>query len=272
MAKSERGKSSSLRQTSIVVRYELLKHLRRRRLFAVLIIAALIGSLPVIVFKALNIGFPGIKDWISTYYGYVSLIVVVSGAFFAGDAVASEFEQKTGFLLFPNPVKRSVLMMGKFVAAFLSVLLPVGLYYVIGSVSLLGIYGTVPAATGASFAFAVLVSCSVLGVTFLFSALLKGSMGATLLAFFTMFLILPIVSFVITMTANEPWYLPNYASGIITYVFDPPSQRVQVIDTGAPFKIYVFIPDFLISVAVLVAYFIVPLLISIIIVNRKEMA
>ncbi|MDI6905778.1 MAG: ABC transporter permease [Candidatus Bathyarchaeia archaeon] len=267
MAEMDSKRFSSFEQIKIVVRYELLGHLRRKRLYAVLFITALIGMLPLIVLKGLNVGFPEVKQWTSTYYGYVSLIVIVSGAFFAGDAIASEFEQKTGYMLFPNPVKRTSLVIGKFIAV-----LAVGFYYAIGVISMWATYGTIPAATATSFAYAVLFSCCVLGLTFLFSAVLKGSMGATLLAFFTLFLILPIIGFVLTFTGNEPWYLPTHASGIITYIFDPPAERVQIIDTGGPIKIYIFYPDFLISVIVMTAYFIVTLLLSMIITNKKEMA
>jgi len=271
MAKMNGRKFGSFEQIKIVARYELLRHLRRKRLYAALFITALIGLLPLIVLKGFNIGFPEVKQWTSTYYGYTSLIVIISGAFFAGDAIASEFEQKTGYMLFPNPVKRTYLVIGKFIAAFLPVLLAVGFYYAIGVTSTWAAYGTIPAATASSFAYAVLFSCCVLGLTLLFSAVLKGSMGATLLAFFTLFLILPIISVVLTFTGNEPWYLPTYASGIITYIFDPPVERVQVIPTDG-LKIYIFYPDFLISVIVMAVYFVVTLLLTVIITNRREMA
>jgi ABC-2 type transport system permease protein len=271
MADIDSKRFGSFEQIKIIVGYELLRHLRRKRLYAVLFITALIGMLPLIVLEGLNVGFPEVKQWTSTYYGYVSLIVIVSGAFFAGDAIASEFEQKTGYMLFPNPVKRASLVIGKFIAAFLPVLLAVGFYYAIGVISMWAAYGTIPAATATSFAYAVLFSCCVLGLTFLFSAVLKGSMGATLLAFFTLFLILPIIGFVLTFTGNEPWYLPTYASGIITYIFDPPVKRVEIVPTDS-LKLYIFYPDFLISVVVMAAYFIATLFLSIMITNRKEMA
>jgi ABC-2 type transport system permease protein len=272
MAKPESTETSDVKQIGIVTKYELLKYLRRRRLYAVLIITAMITALQFAVPLALNSPFPEqAKEWASGFLGFANLLIIISGAFFAGDAIASEFEHKTGFIIFPNPVKRTSLVFGKFLAAFISSLLTVGLYYLIGVIGLLGIYGFVLLEMAASFAYAVLFLCSVLGLTFLFSTVMKGSMGATLLAFFTLFMIMPIVSQVITLTGNEPWYLPTYVSGMMTQVIYPQTDTVMEFP-GSPLKLYVFYPKFPISLIVMLAYFIAALALSLRLVNRKEMA
>jgi ABC-2 type transport system permease protein len=207
----------------------------------------------------------------SSFLGNVSFIIAIVGTFYAGDAIASEFEHKTGYIIFANPIKRSLLVGGKYVAALVSALLAVGLYYIVGIVSTLGIYGTVPMETAASFAYATLYLCCVLGFTFLFSSLLKGSMGATLLSFFTFFLILSIVSSVITLAGTEPWFLPNYASGIMNQVINPQQDTVMEFP-GSPLKIYIFYPKYPISLIVLLAYSIATIILSIIITERKQLA
>jgi ABC-2 type transport system permease protein len=272
VAKTESKKTSDLTQIGIVTRYELLKHLRRRRVYGVLIIAAVLGLLQIAVPYALNRGFPQqAKDWASGFLGSSTFIIIIVGTFFAGDAIVSEFEQKTGYIIFTNPVKRVSFVAGKFAAAFISALLTVGLYYIIGTVALLGIYGFVPAETAASFAYATLYLCCVLGFTFLFSAVLKGSMGATLLSFFTFLLILSIVSGVITLTGTEPWFLPNYAAGVITQVVNP-QKDTSFIPLGSTFRVYEFYPKFPISIVVLLAYFLVTFALSMVITRRKQMA
>lgn len=272
MAKTEDVKTSEFKQIAIVTRYELLKHLRRRRLYAVLIITALITALQLVIPIVFNIPFPEqAKAGASSFFGFVSLLVIITGAFFAGDAIASEFENKTGFIIFPNPVKRVSIVLGKFAAAFFSSLLAIGLYYAIGAGALLGIYGAIPLETAFSFAYAILSLCSVLGLSLLFSAVLKGSMGATLLAFFTLFMIMPIASSVLMLTGNEPWYLSTYASGMITQTINPQNDTVIQIP-GSSFKVYTFYPKFPVSVIVMFAYFVVSLALSIVITNRKEMA
>lgn len=272
MTKSERGMTSSLRQIIVVTRYELLKHLRRRRLFAVLIIAVLSGILLIIVPYVLHVAVPKeAKDWASTFFSFASTLIVVVGAFFAGDAIASEFEHKTGYVLFPNPVKRNSLVLGKFTAALASALLPIGFYYILGTGGLLSIYGTVPLEIVPSFLYAVLYLLCVLGLTFLFSALLKSSMSATLLSFFMFILILQIVSSVITLAGIEPWYMPNYAGGSITQVINPQQDRVLEFP-GSSLKVYQFYPKFPASLFVLCAYFVAALALSVLVTDRKEMA
>lgn len=270
MAKDKSDDVSALQHIIIVARYELLKHLRRKRLLAVFVIAALAGLLLIVVPYALNVALP--KDaWASTFFSFANSLIVIVGAFFAGDAISSEYEHKTGYMLFPNPVKRTSLVLGKFAAAFISALLPIGFYYALGAGGLLGIYGTISWEIGASFLYALLYLLCVLGLTFLFSSLLKSSMAATLLSFFMFIFILSIVSSVITLAGVEPWFMPNYAAGSTTQVINPQKDAVMEFQ-GSPLKIYQFYPKFPASIIVQAVYLIAALALSIVITNRKEIA
>jgi len=273
MLKASGIERNDFTQIGIITRYELLKHLRRRRLFAVLAINFVVCALQLVIPPALGTSYqPNVKDFAGSFFGFINLLIITSGAFFAGDAIASEFEHKTGYIIFVNPVRRVTLVLGKFVAAFLSVAMVISIYYVVGILSMLGIYGSVPLEVGASFAYAVLYICSVLGLTFFFSSIFKGSMGATLLSFFTLFMILPIVNAVFTFTGSEPWYVLTYAAGIITEIINPPPVRIEKFSVpNSNLTIWIFHPDFLTSVIVLVAYFVVTLLLSLFISKRKEM-
>lgn len=266
-------KTSDLTQISTVTRYELLKHMRRRRVYAVLVIAAVIALIQIIVPWALKITFPPqAKEWASSnFFGTLNFIIIIVGTFFAGDAIVSEFEQKTGYIIFTNPVKRVSFVAGKFAAAFIASMLPVVLYYLIGTGAMVGIYGYVPVETAASFAYAALYLCVVLGFTFLFSAILKGSMGATLLSFFLFLLILTTVNGVVSLTGNEPWYLPNHAGGMITQVIYPLKDTVTKIPNSS-LTVYAFYPKFPISIIVLVVYFVATLALSMWITKKKQMA
>lgn len=271
MSKKPGRKDSDMRQIGIVTRYELLKHLRRRRLPAVLLITGLVGILLIVVPYALNVQLPDeAKQWGYTFFSFAAILIVIVGTFFAGDAIASEFEHKTGYVLFPNPVRRISLVLGKLAAAFISSLLPIGLYYALGIGSLLAIYHTVPLEIGASFLYALLCLCCVLGGTFLFSAVLRSSMTATLLSFFTFILIFQIVSSVVTLAGVEPWFMPNYAAGSIIQVINPQKDTIMDIP-GSPIKVYQFYPKFPVSIIVQAAYFIGAFALSVIVTSRKEM-
>jgi hypothetical protein len=69
----------------------------------------------------------------------------------------------------------------------------------------------------------------------------------------------------------EPWFLPNYAAGMITQVINPQQDTVVQLP-GSPFRVYQFYPKFPVSIIVQVIYFGVGLALSIMIVKRKEMA
>jgi ABC-2 type transport system permease protein len=272
MVKAESEPFSDLKQVGIVVRYELLKHLRRKRIYSVIAIAALIGLLQIAMPLAFNLGFSKTaKDWVWGFFSFTNFLIIIVGTFFAGDAIASEFELKTGYIVFPNPIKRVSLVFGKFVAALASALLTIGFYYAIGIGASLGIYGVVPLEIVASFAYAFLYLCCVLGFTFVFSAVLKGSMGATLLSFFTFFLILSVMSQLVALTGNEPWFVPTYASGSITQVISRQQDSVQEFP-GTPLKLYTFYPKDVVSAIVLSAYFGVTFVLSVVVAKRKEMA
>jgi len=271
MQRIENLRSGDFKQIGIVAKYEVLKHLRRKRLYAVLVISALVAALQFTVPLAFNIAFPQEpKNWAYNFFSFINFLIIITGAFFAGDAIASEFEHKTGFIVFQNPVKRSSLVIGKFLAAFASALLALGFYYVLGACAMLWIYGSIPVETASSFAYAILYICSVLGFTFLFSSMLKGSMGATLLSFFTFFLIFSITSSVITLTGNEPWYIPTYASGIINNVFNPQQDTIIEMPRSS-FRLYQFYPKLPISAIILATYFVATLASSVLITKRKEM-
>ena len=45
-------------------------------------------------------------------------LAVIGAVFFAGDAIAGEYESKTGFLLFINPIKRCLTLDGEIPGGF----------------------------------------------------------------------------------------------------------------------------------------------------------
>ena len=71
-------------------------------------------------------------------------LAAIGAVFFAGDAIAGEFESKTGFLLFTNPIKRVVLWIGKYLAGFIAVTLLIVFTYIIIAIALVVIYQQVP--------------------------------------------------------------------------------------------------------------------------------
>ena len=106
-------------------RFELLKHLKRRR-FAILVALAIVLPLFTLIRTP-----DTALEFAGSSLDFMTVLIVVSAAMFAGDAVCGEFEKKTSLLLFPTPQNRASIFAGKYLAALLCTFLVVSLWYIV---------------------------------------------------------------------------------------------------------------------------------------------
>ena len=203
----------------IVIKYEFLKHIRRRRLYVVLGIALFVELLILILIPVLQDGYPKSVMVMAAMLTAGPSMAAIGAVFFAGDAIAGEFEGKTGFLLFTNPIRREVLWIGKYLAGFIATAALIVFTYIIIAVALLVIYQAVPVEMLKSFGLCLLYASGVLSVTFLFSAVSKGTMGATVMALLFIFVVCGILESVLMATGNPYWYILSAGGDSITMVF-----------------------------------------------------
>jgi ABC-type transport system involved in multi-copper enzyme maturation permease subunit len=203
----------------IVIGYEFLKHIRRKRLYIILALVAVAEMAVLILVPTLGDGFPNNIMVMAALLSVGPSMATLGAIFFAGDAIAGEFEGRTGFILFTNPVKRITLVIGKYIACYTSVLLLIILGYVIVAISLLIIYGSVPIETLSSFGLCLLYAGAVLSVTFFFSSILKGAMSATVMTLVFIMVISPIIDSVLMMTGQPHWFLMSTNGDSIATVY-----------------------------------------------------
>jgi ABC-2 type transport system permease protein len=206
-----------LDKLGIVIKYEFLKHVRRKRLYIILGIALLAEALGLILVPTLLTG--GYPDSVKVMAYILSIgpgLAAIGAVFFAGDAIAGEFEGKTGFLLFTNPIKRDVLWVGKYLASLLAVVLMIIFTYIIVAISLAIIYHQVPIGILGSFGMCILYASAVLSLTFLFSAVSKGAMGATIMTLLFIWVLSNIVQSILGLTNNPYWFMISAGSDSIT--------------------------------------------------------
>src|SRR4030042_4734565 len=146
------------------------QHIRRKRLYVILGIVLFIELLVLILIPVLQDGYPEEVMTMAPLLTAGSSLAAIGAVFFAGDAIAGEYESKTGFLLFTNPIKRVVLWTGKYLAGFLAPAALIVFTYIIIAGALLVIYQEVPFEILKSFGLCLLYASAVLSVTFLFSA------------------------------------------------------------------------------------------------------
>jgi len=220
---------SEFEKLKIVTRYELLKQFRRKRFYGVLAISLLAVVLTIGLYQGLDLprrmGVPQSTinqhgaELFAIFVTSMGSLAILGAVFFAGDAVASEFERKTGYILFPNPVKRTTLVVGKYLACFIATAAILGVAYLISASALLVFYSQVPIGIFGSLAIALMLACFVISMAFAFSSVLKGGMGATIATLLTYMIIFSIVSSSLAYADFNPWFMPDRAGDAMTATY-----------------------------------------------------
>ncbi len=262
---TKRTLPSDIEQTRIVAKYDVLKYLRSNRLMGVIAIEALVLVLITVIPILLGKSLPSNKDdFVAVYVNFSSFLVVIGATLFAGDAIVSEFQGRTGFLLFPNPVRRSSILVGKFISAVEAMLLIIGIYYAValilgvgftGGFSMLGLY---------SMLLAMLYAVAAVSLGFLISSLIKGSTGAIVLTFFMLLLILPVVSAMVTLGGGDPSFVLTYAANIVSNIMISPYPATKASGTA--------ITSVPVGIVVMIAYSVICMLATYFVFKRREMS
>ncbi|MEA1958711.1 MAG: ABC transporter permease [Chloroflexota bacterium] len=211
---------SDLYDIYLSLRFELTKHMRRKRLL-------IVGAIAILV--PLLIGYLGyyasdfytVEILASSSLGFITLLVIIAGAMFAGDAISGEIAKKTGLLLFPTPQKRFSIIAGKYIAALTATIFVVSIYYVILTIQIIHLFGAgeLSIALAKSYLIAILFAGSIVSLFYFFSSLLKGTTAPSLIGFFFILMILPIFSGILMLCDIDPWFIVTTQAGLITQVF-----------------------------------------------------
>lgn len=266
-------------QLLTVARYELLKYLRGKRMLAATIfsiaIPLLILALPLVV----GLEYPNeVSDFSLQFVGFLDILIIIGATFFGSDALVSEFQQKTGYALFPNPITRTCILFGKYLASSIATLTIIGIFYTIVGIASYAIYGVIPVELLYSLSFATLYTLTILALAFFISSILKGTTGTSILTFLLFFLIFPIIDLVLTLAEVKPWFSPTFATGIMSSILISPYPSDVIIDIPAFFvgggeniSIANYIPEVNLSIGILLLYMMFGLLFSLVLFMRREM-
>ncbi len=211
------------------------------------------------------------QDFATRFALFVNLLVIICATFFAADSIVSEYQNRTGYLIFPNPVKRSTLFFGKFAASLSAGTMVVGLFY--GCVALLSVatLGGLDKGFGLSFALALEYLVAAVTVAYLVSSVLKGSTGALVLTFFLFLLILPIVDLVAQISNTKIEWSLTFAAGALMWVLVHPypvdsSQAAQGIGSFG-----IFYPTPEMAAIVMATYAVIAIVLSVVLFRRKQL-
>lgn len=256
----------------LTIKFELLKHIKRKRILITLILAILI---PLIFFAVPPLLGEDYVDTANSFasvnLGFISMLIIISGAIFAGDCISSEFDKKTGLLLFPTPQKKTSIFVGKYIASIIATWFIVSIYYLVTASEITAIYGAsgLTVELGQSFLLALLYASSVVSIIFFFSSIMKKPITSTLIGFFFLMMILPITTNVLMAADVDPAFLVTHSADLITDVLG--SGPEASFGPGQDFGLPSFEPELWNGIAVMSAYTIILFFTGIVMADRRKM-
>lgn len=209
--------------------------------------------------------------YLSGFLSFIGTVAVLVAAFLGGDAIAMDFGSATGYYLLVQPVRRSVLLLGRFAAAAVAAIVIGAVYLAFGIGGTLAFFGPANFPT-AGLAIAVglllLLFLGALAVAFFFSALFRTPAVSLIVTILTLWLGFSTVSGVLELANIEPWFSILYAGDAVPLALLTSYPHAIPIGAGIPGTIFQAFPWE--SAVISLAYFGVFLLLSLVLYNRKE--
>ncbi|MGI0071633.1 MAG: ABC transporter permease [Thermoplasmata archaeon] len=242
-------------QVLLMSRYQFRDYLRSRRFVLMMSIVAAICAIFISLiayYRPASLIATGQAFYGSLFVGGVEILIIFAAIIYGGDAIAGEFQNRTGYFLMGLPIKRWTVYAGKYLAAFAASLVTIFVYLIV--VVLAGGYfvgvGSISAGVFGSFVLAALYLGAVLGTTFLFSSLFKTSMyGVIIVAIMFLFGFSLLEGLVEGLVGITPWFIITWANAAISYPITG-APAVSIVHSIA------LIPTYAQGVAVMLGYFV----------------
>lgn len=261
-----------------MAKYNFLNYFRARRFYVMIAIVVLISGLLTVV-----VGYFRPAGLLANQLGFLSLewgqfgslIIVLSTAFFGGDAISGEFQNRTGYFLVPNPIRRSVIYIGKWFAALAASIVILLAYAGIAVANSLYYFGlTLPNEFLLSILFAWVFLVAALSFAFAFSSLFKSSAISVLMSVIMLLFVFGVIDVVSSSLAGvEPWFSITYGSAIIQSILVVPYPQhvvTAVIGPRGGFSLTTFTAPVWEGLAILGIYFAVMAVLGLWLFERKE--
>ncbi|MFX0059360.1 MAG: ABC transporter permease [Candidatus Hodarchaeota archaeon] len=162
-------------------------------------------------------------EFFSGGLGFISFITLFAACLFFSGIICSEFDKKTGFIVFPK-INKYKLILGKYLGNLILVVSIVAIYYFL--LALLGFYyygGPINVRLFYSFGFAVLYVIALSSFVTLFSSFLRNVNITIIITLIILLIGLNIADQIVTLVlkdAFEPLYSLSYLGNLITSVLE----------------------------------------------------
>lgn len=264
-------------QILTIAKYTFLNYFRARRFYVMLTIVILLSALLTVAvgyYRPALFGFPlprtnttqdqsRLVFYSIWWAGFVNLLVVLSVAFFGGDAISGEYQNKTGFFLLPNPIRRSSVYVGKFISALVASSVMMLIFALISLANGMYYFGpAVPSEFLQSVFYAWVYLAAAMSLTFLFSSMFRSSSISVLMIVILLLFVFNVIDLVVgTIASVEPWFSITYAEGIV-------SSALSSSLTGGRFGggFAATVPE---GLAIMTAYFLLSGILGLVLFERK---
>jgi ABC-2 type transport system permease protein len=257
------------------VRRQLRFYLKTWRFAGLLLFILVVDVAITAVGIAYDMSGSSASDYLYGAVDVMPTLGVIVGAFIGGDAIAMDFGSGTGYFMLVLPVRRTVLLLGRFTAAFLASFALLLVFYAISLFGAAWFYGIVAIPwidVVASLGVAALFAMAVLATAFLFSAFFRSPAVSMVVTILVLFLALDIVDGVLTITSLEPWFSILYAGQAVAEVFESQPHLTTTVGMGrAHLTFSTWHPYVWEGVVIMLAYFVIALVASVAIYRYKEL-
>lgn len=267
-------------QLATVFRFQLRSYLRTWRFLGLFVFVVLVATAVFAVqldrgVTAVQTSNPTASDYLGSYLATLTDAVIIIGAFLGGDALAVDLSGGPGYLMLSQPVRRRILLTGRFLAATVT---GAGLglvYYLFAAGAVQYFYGTIPPAILLSIGEALLFLLAVLAVAFFFSSFFRNPTVSIVAALLILIIGFPIVTAAGDLTGTEPWFSLDYGAQAITSSIAGNFTHESVMHLaagrkGASIALYTFAPYPWEGAAIMAVYLVVFLVLSYVIYQYKE--
>ncbi len=277
--KVRRHRVSSLEQWRIVTFNQLGHYLRTNRFYGLFGFAVFISAL-TLAFQ-IDAGVAAVQlqqlyhssEYLSNFLVYTGLWVVLAAALFGGDALSVDFSTGAGYYMLVLPIRRPVLLAGRYAAAALVTVAVVGVTYLFGVAGAAYFFGfrDVPwLLAGESLGVAVVFSLAALSVAFCVSAFVRSPAAGVLFTLIALYVAFTTLEQVVELAQIEPWFSLTYAGGAMAAVLDTDFVHVQTIPVGEDQYYYIWSATVIEGLEIMAAYIAFFLPLSAYLYQRKE--
>ena len=236
-----RHRVSDFEQWRIITFHQLGHYVRTNRFYGLLGFVVLVAGL-TLAFEV-DAGIAAVQvqqlyrssEYLSNYLVNTGLFVVLAAAFFGGDALSVDFSTGAGYYMLVLPIRRPVLLAGRYAAATLVTLAIVGVYYAFGAVGAVYFFGAPSVPWGllfASLGLAVVFALAALSVAFCVSSLVRSPAAGVLITVLALYVGFTTLQATLELAGLEPWFSLSYAGGAMAAVLDTDFVHFQNIPLG----------------------------------------